>query len=180
MKTIGIFAIAALLGLGALLVGTNASRAANSWNLPGEEATRFDAKVVDVLCVLTGDCPADCGGGKRVMGLLRDSGELVLATKNAGPFTGTAHDLVPFCNQTVTADGLFTINYGVKTFALQFVKPKDGDWRGANAFVKDWAKERSLDLKDAKVKQWFRNDEMVKALIDEQGKLGLKDKGITP
>lgn len=178
MRTISTLAAAALFGLGASLAA--AAHAANSWNLPNEETARFDAKVVDVMCVLTGDCPIDCGAGKRVMGLLRDSGELVLAIKNAGPFTGTAHDLVPFCNQTVTADGLFTINYGVKTFALQFVKPKDADWRGANGFVKDWAAERQIDAKDAKVKQWFRNDEQVNALIGEQGKLGLKDKGITP
>lgn len=180
MKTIGAFAIAALLGFGALLVGANAARAANSWNLPGEEATRFDATVVDVMCVLSGDCPADCGAGKRVMGLLRESGELVLAIKNAGPFTGTARDLAPLCGQTVTADGLFTINYGVKTFALQFVKPKDGEWRGANGFIKEWAAERGLTPKDDQAKQWFRHDEQVKTLIDEQGKLGLKHKGITP
>ena len=180
MKMIGLFAIAALLGLGALLVATNAARAANSWSLPGEEATRFDAKAVDVMCVLTGDCPADCGAGRRVMGLLRESGELVLAIKNAGPFTGTAHDLVPLCGQTVTADGLLTINYGVKSFALRFVKPKNGEWCGANGFSKDWAAERGLAPKDDKAKQWFRNDEQINALIAEQGKLGLKDKGITP
>ncbi len=180
MRKIGTLAALAVVALGAGLSEANTAQAANSWGLPGEETARFDAKVVDVMCVLTGDCPTDCGAGKRVMGLLRDSGELVLAIKNAGPFTGTARDLVPFCGQTVTADGLFTINYGVKTFALQFVKPKDADWRGANGFIKEWAKERALDPKDDKVKQWFRNDEQVKALIDEQGKLGLKSKGITP
>ena len=180
MKAIVTLAAAALLGLGAALAASAGAFAANSWNLPGEATARFDAKAIDVMCVLTGDCPADCGAGKRVMGLLRESGELVLAIKNAGPFTGTAHDLVPFCGQTITADGLFTINYGVKTFALQFVNPKDADWRGANGFIRDWANERALDPKDDKVKQWFRHDEQVKALIDEQGKLGLKDKGITP
>lgn len=181
MSKLSVFTFAALIGLGAALAGGEAARAANSWGLPGEEAARFDAEVVDVMCVLTGDCPEDCGGGKRVMGLLRESGELVLAVKNAGPFTGTAHDLVPFCHQTVTADGLFTINYGVKTFALQFVKPVgEGDWRGANGFIKNWAAERGLDVKDKKAKQWFRNDEAVNAIIAEQGKLGLKDKGIEP
>ena len=180
MSKLSTLVFAVLIGLGTSLAGGQAARAANSWGLPGEEAMRFDAKVVDVMCVLTGDCPDDCGAGKRVMGLLRDSGELVLAIKNAGPFTGTAHDLVPFCNQTVTADGLFTINYGVKSFALQFVKPADGDWRGANAFIKEWAAQRGLDMKDKKAKQWFRNDEGINAIIEEQGKLGLKDKGIEP
>jgi len=180
MKTFEKLAAVALVAFGAVFAAANFARAANSWNLPGEEALRFDAKAIDVMCVLTGDFSADCGAGKRVMGLLRDTGELVLAIKNAGPFTGTAHDLKPFCNQVVTVDGLFTVNYSVKSFALQFVKPKDGDWRGANAFVKNWAAERKLDLKDDKVKKWFRNDEMINAIIEEQGKLGLKDKGITP
>ena len=88
---------------------------------------------------------------------------------------------MPFCHQTVTADGLFTINYGVKTFALQFVKPVGGgDWRGANGFIKNWAAERGLDMKDKTAKQWFRNDEGINAIIAEQGKLGLRDKGIEP
>ena len=180
MRTFGTLAFAALIGLGAVLIGGEAARAASGWNLPGEEAVRFDAEVIDVMCVLTGDCPADCGGGKRVMGLLRDTGELVLAVKNAGPFTGTARDLVPFCHQAVTADGLFTINYGVKTFALQFVKPIGGEWRGANAFVKEWAAARGLDAKDKQAKQWFRNDEQVNAIIEAEGKLGLKSEGIEP
>lgn len=180
MRRLGVLTFAVLIGLVASLAGADLARAATGWGLPDEEAQRFDAKVVDVACVLTGDCPDDCGGGKRVMGLLRDSGELVLAIKNAGPFTGTAHDLVPFCNQLVTVDGLFTINYGVKTFALQFVKPADGDWRGANGFIKDWAAAHGVEAKDKMAKQWFRNDEQVQAIIEEQGKLGLKKKGIEP
>ncbi len=54
------------------------SRAADSWGLPGEKEVRFEAKVVDILCELTGDCPADCGAGKRQLGLLKDDGTLVL------------------------------------------------------------------------------------------------------
>jgi hypothetical protein len=172
--------LAALAALAVGSSGASATFAADSWNLPNEELVRFDAKVVDVMCVLSGDCPKDCGAGKRVMGLLQGSGELVLAIKNVGPFTGTAHDLAPLCGKEVTADGLFTLNYGVKTFALQYVRPKDGDWRGADGFVRAWAAEHKLALNDPKVKQWFRNDEMIDALIAEQGKLGLKAKGITP
>lgn len=162
------------------LVSVPAARAANSWGLPGEEATRFEAKAIDVLCTLTGDCPSDCGAGKRVMGLLKDDGELVLAIKNGGPFTGATAELAPFCGQRVIADGLFTINYGVKTFALQFIKPVDGEWHGANDFVRNWAKERGLSAKDKKARQWFRNDEQINEIIEEQGKLGLKSQGILP
>ncbi len=170
---------AALLLAGAL-AASNAASAANSWNLPEEEEARFAAKVTDVLCVLKGDCPEDCGGGKRLLGLLQDDGKLVLPVKNAGPFTGATNDLIAFCNQRVTVDGLFTTNYGVTTFAVQFVMPEGGKWRRANGFVRDWAKERGLGMKDKKVRQWFRNDETILQLIEEQGVLGLKSQGIEP
>ena len=51
---------------------TAGALAAESWGLPEEEKTRFEAKVVDALCELTGDCPDRCGGGKRQLGLLTD------------------------------------------------------------------------------------------------------------
>ncbi len=154
--------------------------AADSWNLPDEEEVRFDAKVTDVLCVLSGDCPPDCGAGKRVLGLLKEDGELVLPIKNDGSFTGAVTDLLPYCGTVVTADGLFTVNYGVKTFAVQFLRPLDGKWGRTNGFVKQWAAERGLEAKDKKARRWFRNDETILEIVGEQGKLGLKDKGIEP
>jgi len=154
--------------------------AADSWNLPNEEEVRFDAKVTDVLCVLSGDCPPDCGAGKRVLGLLKEDGELVLPIKNGGPFTGAVADLLPYCGTVVTADGLFTVNYGVKTFAVQFLRPLDGKWGRTNGFVNQWAAERGLGAKDKQARSWFRNDETILEIVGEQGKLGLKDKGIEP
>ena len=174
------FVCAALALFATTWAASPPAEAAKSWGLPGEEIARFEATAVDVLCVLTGDCPEDCGAGKRVMGLLKDDGELVLAIKNGGPFTGAAHELTPYCGQQVVADGLFTINYGVKSFALQFIMPVGGEWRRANDFVRDWANKRGLDMKDKKVRQWFRNGEQINAIIEEQGKLGLKKEGITP
>jgi hypothetical protein len=163
---------AALFG-GLLLFGGTA-RAASSWGLPGEEIVRFDAKVVDLLCELTGDCPEQCGGGKRQLGLLTDEGTLIPAVKNKVAFAGAADELIDFCGKRVTADGLFTTNRGHKLFVLQFVREApDGKWRGANRFSPKWAERNGLDAKDPKVKQWFRNDPRVKALIEKQGKLGL-------
>ena len=179
MKTSFIF-IAGGLFVIALISLSNVVFAADSWNLPNEEEARFEATVTDVLCVLSGDCPPDCGAGKRVLGLLKADGELVLPIKNGGPFTGAVADLLPHCGAVVTADGLFTVNYGVRTFALQFVKPKEGKWRRANGFVKQWAAEHGLEPKDKKARRWFRNDETILEIIGEQGKLGLKDKGIEP
>ena len=80
----------------------------------------------------------------------------------------------------MTVDGLFTTNYGITTFAVQFVRPEGGKWRGANAFVRQWAKERGLEAKDKKARRWMRNDEAILELIEEQGVLGLKSEGITP
>jgi hypothetical protein len=171
--------IAALMAI-ALFSFSHAALAADSWGLPGEEEVRFDAKVIDVLCVLSGDCPPDCGAGKRLLGLLKEDGELVLPIKNGGPFTGAVADLLPHCGEMVTADGLFTINYGVKTFAVQFLRPAAGKWRRTNGFVKQWAEMRGLEAKDKAARRWFRNDETILEIIGEQGKLGLKDKGIEP
>ena len=102
--------VVASLFVFALFILPNLAGADDSWNLTGEEEVRFDATVTDVLCVLSGDCPPDCGGGKRVLGLLKADGELVLPIKNGGPFTGAVADLLPYCGTVVTADGLFTIN----------------------------------------------------------------------
>ncbi|MEO0866578.1 MAG: hypothetical protein AAFY39_18815, partial [Pseudomonadota bacterium] len=81
---------------------------ARSWNLYAEKPARFEARVVDLVCEFTGDCPDDCGAGKRQLGLLRTADDvLVLAMKNSQPaFTGAAVELQPYCNQTITVDGL--------------------------------------------------------------------------
>ena len=81
---------------------------ARSWNLYAEVPAKFDARVVDVLCEFSGDCPEDCGVGARQLGLLRAADDvLVYPLKNNQPiFTGAATDLAPYCGQDVTVDGL--------------------------------------------------------------------------
>lgn len=163
--------VAALL---AALATTGAAHAAGSWGLPNEEAARFEAKVVDLLCELTGDCPADCGAGKRQLGLLKDDGKIVLPIKNSAPFAGTADELIDFCGKRVQADGLLSTNRGYTFFALKFVREfPDGEWRGANRFVPKWAAANGIDPKSKAAAQWFRNDPRVKKLIKENGKLGI-------
>jgi hypothetical protein len=162
---------AALCGL---LLAPGLASAADSWGLPEEEIVRFDAKVVDLLCELTGDCPADCGAGKRQLGLLTGEGELVLPIKNATPFSGSADELIDFCGKQVTADGLYSTNRGYKVFALQFVREApDGKWRRANRFLPKWAEANGFDAKGEEAKQWFRNDPKVKAVLAADGVLGL-------
>ena len=159
-----------------LLVAINdfgVARAAESWGLPGETIVRFDARVVDIACELTGSCPPNCGDGRRQLGLLTDEGRLVLPLKNQIPFAGAAWELIDFCGKRVTADGLFVDNRGYEIFALQFVRPVEGKWRRANRYNGRWLKEVGLPPDSGKVNQWFRNDPAVDALIEADGKLGL-------
>jgi hypothetical protein len=162
----------ALLAL--VSVGSGA-QAADSWNVTGEEIARFDAKVVDILCELTGDCAEDCGAGRRQLGLLTDDKVLILADKNMAPFAGAVDELVGFCEQKVTVDGLFTVNRGLRVFAVQFVKPAadDGKWRRASKFLSNWAVANGVDPESKAKNSWFRKDPRVQALIEEDGFLGL-------
>ena len=158
----------------AVLVSAGAARAAESWGLAGEQTARFEATVVDLLCELTGDCPADCGAGKRQLGLLKDDGTLVLPLKNQVIFAGAAAELIGFCDRRVVADGLFVTNRGHTIFALQFVKPlPDGKWQRANRFLPKWAAANGVGPKSATARRWFENDPRVKDLVARDGKLGL-------
>ncbi len=159
--------------IGALLIVPPAM-AAEEWGLPDEQKTRFEARVVDVLCELTGNCAADCGAGARQLGLLQDDGKLVLPFKNAVPFAGAAIELKDFCGKRVIADGLFTTNNGYKLFALQYLRESPaGKWRRANRFLSDWAKRNGLSPTGKQAKRWFAHDPRVKERIAEDGKLGL-------
>ncbi|MAF95865.1 MAG: hypothetical protein CMM60_08950 [Rhodospirillaceae bacterium] len=153
-----------------LFIGPGASQAAEEWGIDGEKKARFEAKVVDILCELTGDCPADCGSGKRQLGLLRDDGTLVLAVKNFDIFAGAADDLKGFCNKRIVADGLLINNPKMPLFALQFKKlAPDGKWSRANQFGKDWSKANG----GKKAGQWFKNDPRIKKVIAEKGVFGI-------
>ena len=166
--------IMVLGALGLVLATTSPARAAQEWGLPGEKVVRFEATVVDILCELSGNCPARCGGGKRQLGLLDDEGVLHLAVKNATPFSGAALELIDFCGKRVVADGLFTTNRGYRLFALQFVREAPaGPWRAANRFLGEWAKRNGLAPDSPKIDQWFRNDPTVMRLIEKDGIFGL-------
>jgi hypothetical protein len=149
---------------------------ARSWNLYAEVPATFEAKVVDIACELTGDCPADCGAGTRQMGLLRSAdGKLILAMKNNQPnFMGANRDLAPFCGQTVTVDGLMITDPDLNAdniYQVQTILTEGADKPvKANKASKIWAAENP----DAKGKgPWFRRDPRIKAIIAEEGYLGL-------
>ena len=167
----------ALLAVPAMAQDFSEGSKAKEWGLAYEQKSRFDAKVVDILCQLSGDCPADCGGGHRQMGLLREAdGALILAVKNTQPvFSGAAVDLYAFCGQDVTVDGLMVVNEDIPgappVYQLQTVTPKGGAPAKANRFTKVWAERNPEAAK--KKGPWFRKDPRVNAHIAKTGYLGL-------
>ncbi len=145
---------------------------AKSWNLAGEEKAVFSGKVVDILCELTGDCPANCTDGSRQLGILRADDRLVLAAKNGQPnFAGAVADLLPYCGKQVDVDGLM-LGDAVKLFQVQFIREQgQTEWQKATGFSDAWAAKFPEDA--GKTGPWFRKDSRVMALIERDGWLGL-------
>jgi hypothetical protein len=154
----------------------SANSEAESWNLYAEQPARFEAKVVDILCEITGDCPADCGAGKRQLGLLRTVDQaLVYPNKNGQPlFSGAANELLPYCSQQVEVDGLMLTDPDIgaqNIYQLQKIRAVGAtDWVKANKWTKDWqAANPTITGKDP----WYRRDPRVNAQIAATGYLGL-------
>lgn len=149
---------------------------ARSWNLYAEVPATFEAKVVDVACELTGQCAENCGNGTRQMGLLRSADDvLVLVMKNSqANFMGGARDMALYCNQTVQVDGLLIDDPDLNAkniYLVQRVKPEGAsEWVRANKGSKLWAEDHP---EAAGKGPWFRRDPRIKAIIAEEGYLGL-------
>jgi len=149
---------------------------AKPWNLYAEQPARFDAKVVDILCELTGDCPTDCGGGARQLGLLRAvDNVLVYPNKNAqAAFTGAVVELLPFCGRQVEVDGLLIEDPDLgatNIYLVQKIRAEgDVEWIAANRWTKEWAGVHP----GAEGKgPWFRRDPRVNAEIAAHGYTGI-------
>lgn len=147
---------------------------ARSWNLFAEVPATFDARVVDVMCELTGDCPANCGDGDRQLALLRAADDqIVMVLKNNQPaFTGAVTDLLPYCGQDIAVDGLMIEDEDFpirNTYLVQRIK-SDGEWTKASQWTKVWAAENP---EAAGKGPWFRRHPGVLAQIEAEGYLGL-------
>lgn len=159
-----------IIAAAVLIMGTLSLKAASEWGIDHEKKTRIEAKVVDLLCEVTGNCVPDCGNGKRQFGLLFDDGKLVPVVKNQEPFAGATNDLTKYCNKRIVADGLMISNPKMPLFALQFSRlAPDGKWTRANQFGKDWSKANG----GKKSGQWFRQDARIKKVIKDQGVFGI-------
>lgn len=144
---------------------------AKKWPLKGRELAKFTAKVTDAVCALTGDCPANCGDGKRQMALLREAdGKLLLVSKNLQTaFQGGTYDLAPYCGQVIEVDGLMVGDdpkLEEKLYQVQFINGEK-----ATGFTAPW-KARNPEVAEQKG-PWFRRDPSINAQIDKTGFLGL-------
>lgn len=161
------------LGAAALALALAAAthvQAAEGWGIDHEKVTRVEAKVVDLLCEITGNCAPNCGDGKRQLGLLLDDGRLIPVAKNFEPFAGAVADLASFCGKRIVADGLLIENPKMPLFALQFKRlAPDGKWSRANWFGKDWSKANG----GASADNWFRKDPRIVREIKANGVFGI-------
>ncbi|MEM8570654.1 MAG: hypothetical protein AAGG56_07055 [Pseudomonadota bacterium] len=148
---------------------------ANEWGLFGEAPARFEAEVTDLLCAVTGDCPEDCGGGARQLGLIRTADDiLIYPMKNGEPvFAGAAVELQPYCGQTVEVDGLLINDEEIgahNVYMVQRILPEgSSEWVVANRWGKVWAENHP----EAAGGPWFRNDPRINSRLAETGYLGL-------
>ena len=143
---------------------------AEEWGIDHEKEARVEAKVVDLLCEVTGECASNCGDGKRQLGLLFDDGRLVPVVKNFDIFAGATDDLQPFCGKRVTADGLMISNPKMPLFALQFKRlAPDGKWSRANQFGKTWSAANG----GKKAGNWYKHDSRVLETLQESGVYGI-------
>lgn len=155
----------------------SAGSTADSWNLYAEQPAFFAARVVDPLCELTGDCPADCGAGKRQLALLRTADQvMVYPVKNTQPlFTGAANELRPYCGKEVEVDGLLLVDPDIalrNLFQVQKIREKGAtDWVKANQWTKDW--DAANPTLAGGNDPWFRKDPRINAMIARDGYFGL-------
>lgn len=146
---------------------------ADSWGIQNEEATVLVGKVVDLVCELAKDCPAQCGAGKRQLGLLTAAGKLVLVAKNTQPlFTGAVIDLLPYCQKQVEMDGLMTGNDDHKVFQIQLIRERNTEkWNATDQWTLEWQKNNPTVA--GSFEEWFYHDPRVAKQIDKNGYLGL-------
>ena len=150
---------------------------AQALGLTGEVKATFSGKVVDILCELTGDCPANCGDGLRQLGIVREAdGKLVMVSKNSQfEFNGGVVDMLPYCGKDVDVDGLLLgEDPGLKgkIYMAQFIRLNGAaDWIKTTRWTDAW-KARNPEVAEGEG-PWFRRDPRVLKQIEANGYFGL-------
>lgn len=156
-----------------MMLATTAARAAEPLGLQGESPLEVQGKVVDILCDLSGNCPPDCGAGKRQLGLVTSDGRLLLAAKGPVNFAGAVVDLLPHCGKNLHADGLLIEHADIKLYMVQAIRQNAGEpWQPAERFAETWTAAHGP------AEEWQRADPRVKRIIETRGKLGIP--GLNP
>ncbi len=151
-----------------LLLVPAAGRAAQGWGIPHEKPTIVQGKVTDLLCALTGDCPEDCGGGRRQLSIVTAGGKLYPAVKGNVFFAGATLDLLPYCGREVMVDGLVIENPAMTLLFVQNLRGSGREkWKPARAFLEDWTRRNGSS------NEWWRNDPKVKEVIARDGVFGI-------
>ena len=90
------------------------------------------------------------------------------AVKGTVFFAGAAPDLLPYCGQTVHADGLLIENPAMTLYFAQYLKAApDAAWAPTDVYQTQWTAAHG------KAEEWWRADPTVKAVIDRDGPLGI-------
>lgn len=157
----------------AVLAAMPSAHAAEAWGIEGEKPVEFWARVVDIACTLKNDCPPDCGGGKRLLGLMTEDGKLRAAVKASVDFGGAVRDLLPWCGKTIQVDGLLIENPAITMVMVQRMRENSGqEWIRTEAFQRDW------EARNGKAEEWFRKDPLANKVIAEDGVYGVR--GLEP
>ena len=147
--------------------------AADEYGIANEKAVQMEVTVVDIACTLTGNCPANCGGGKRQLGLVTADGKLRLPVKGQTLFANAIPDLLPYCGKKVQVDGLLIENPVMTIVHVQALRENtDQKWKQTEEFEAQWT------ATNGKAEEWQRADPLVKEVIAANGVFGIK--GLEP
>ena len=143
--------------------------AADGMGTPYEKPLEITGVIVDVVCELTGSCPANCGAGKRQLGVKTADGALTPIVKGVTIFANSIDTILPSCGKTLMLDGLLIDNPQMRVYHAQRVKENLGDtWRMTDDF------DALFQQKFGKTDEWFRKEPRVAAEIADTGALGIK------
>jgi hypothetical protein len=153
----------------ALPFAAPSARAADEMGTPYEKTFETSGMIVDLVCDLTGSCPANCGAGKRQLGVKLADGSLLPIVKGATIFANGVETILPYCGKTIILDGLLVENPKMRVYDAQRIKENAAaPWRSTEDF------EVQFQLKYGKTDEWYRKEPRVAAEIAETGKLGIK------
>jgi hypothetical protein len=149
-------------------------QAAEPWGIPHEKPVVLKGRVVEALCHLKGVCAADCGAGKRQLGILEADGRFRLVGKGQIDFAGAVPDLAGFCGREVEADGLLIENPAITLFFAQGVREagSSAPFTPTDRFKTQW------EARNGAAPEWWRADPESNAILAETGPLGIK--GLLP